>query len=473
MIRSHKISFAIIVPLISMMLLSSMIVVVLSNNVFAQTLHDRTVHELVKQTSGLDEISGISVGDEPKDMVFSGRFNEEIDSEGGILYVTNYDSKTVSLISVVNNTVIEEIPVEAEAEAIVVDATADPVTGGEIERVYVTHDLSASVSVISIYENNSKTVENIPVDVRAGVGLADYQDPITTGGFITDPVTDREMGIVYVIGNEGISLISVENNTVIGGISFEEYPEEYLIPEVLVPSLLKEKVYVGTNSSNSILAISISLNNTEVNTTAIEEIDVGHGTTAIAVDSTIDPVTNESIERVYAVGSDSVSVISIYKNNSKTVENIPVQDEPTSIAVGSTSDPVTGGEIERVYVTHDLSASVSVISIYENNSKTVENIPVQDEPTSIVKHGSVDTVYVANTGSDSVSVIDESAKKVVAGVTFKVDPFNSGSILCDGLTTPSPTEQYIYVYSGVECIAKPNEGFEFVSWEENLEGNST
>jgi hypothetical protein len=31
----------------------------------------------------------------------------------------------------------------------------------------------------------------------------------------------------------------------------------------------------------------------------------------------------------------------------------------------------------------------------------------------------------------------------------------------------------MYVYSGAQCIAKPNEGFEFVSWEENLEGNST
>ena len=83
------------------------------------------------------------------------------------------------------------------------------------------------------------------------------------------------------------------------------------------------------------------------------------------------------------------------------------------------------------------------------------------------------TVYVANSGSDSVTVIDGKANEVVAGVTFHINPFGSGRILCDGLNTPSPTEQYTFVYSGDECKATPNEGFEFASWEENLAGNST
>ena len=41
------------------------------------------------------------------------------------------------------------------------------------------------------------------------------------------------------------------------------------------------------------------------------------------------------------------------------------------------------------------------------------------------------------------------------------------------MTTPSPTAQYFYVYSGAECTAKPNEGFEFVSWAENLTSSAT
>ena len=61
----------------------------------------------------------------------------------------------------------------------------------------------------------------------------------------------------------------------------------------------------------------------------------------------------------------------------------------------------------------------------------------------------------------------------MARITFQVSPFNSGSILCNDLTNPSPLGMHVYVYSGADCTAKSNPGFEFVSWEENLEGNAT
>jgi YVTN family beta-propeller protein len=106
----------------------------------------------------------------------------------------------------------------------------------------------------------------------------------------------------------------------------------------------------------------------------------------------------------------------------------------------------------------------------EKNSQ----IDVGNSPSAIAINYDTNTVYVANEDSDSVSVIDTAANKVVvAGITFQVNPFNSGYIVFDDLTTPSPTAQYFYVYSGAECTAKPNGGFEFVSWEENLGGNST
>jgi YVTN family beta-propeller protein len=355
----------------------ALVVTLLPNNAFAQTLHNQTLYELVKQTSGLDKISGISVGDEPEDMVFSGRYDEEIDSEGGILYVANRGSGTVSLISVKNNTVIEDIPVQNEPTAIAVGSTTDPVTGGEIERVYVAHDSSDIVSVISIFENNTKTVEEIPVGVEP---------------------------------------------------------------------------------------------------------------TAIAIDSRYDPETKKNTEIVYVAGYGeyTVSVISFTENNTKTVENIPAeggfQVEPTAIAIDSRyDDPETDQEKESVYVVDEGSGTVSVISFTENNTKTVENIPVGVGASDIGIIDELDTVYVANSDSNSVSVIDRTANKVVTGTTFQINPFKSGSIVCYDPTTPSPYDltppspigEYIYIYSGTECIAKPNPGFEFVSWEENLDGNST
>lgn len=92
------------------------------------------------------------------------------------------------------------------------------------------------------------------------------------------------------------------------------------------------------------------------------------------------------------------------------------------------------------------------------------------------------TIYVVNAASDSISVIDGFDNKVVAGVTFHLNPFNSGYIECsDGSTTNSKKVtigQIIYVEDNGEksrtvCTAKPYSGFEFVSWQENLGDNST
>jgi YVTN family beta-propeller protein len=177
------------------------------------------------------------------------------------------------------------------------------------------------------------------------------------------------------------------------------------------------------------------------------------------------------LDTVYVANAHSNTVSVISTENNTKIKDIPVGDGPGAIGVD---------EIEHtVYVANLGSNTVSVIST-ENNTK-IKDIPVGDSPTAIGVDQDLGTAYVANFLSDDISVIDGTASEVVAGITFQVNPFNSGYIVCDDptttspndLTPPSPIRQYIYVYSGTQCTAKPNPGFEFVSWEENLPGNST
>ena len=58
------------------------------------------------------------------------------------------------------------------------------------------------------------------------------------------------------------------------------------------------------------------------------------------------------------------------------------------------------------------------------------------------------------------------------GVAFNAQPLNAGNIEC-GKDKPVPIVQQFYMYPGSKCTAKPNQGYEFVSWQENLGGNST
>ena len=82
-----------------------------------------------------------------------------------------------------------------------------------------------------------------------------------------------------------------------------------------------------------------------------------------------------------------------------------------------------------------------------------------------------DIVYVANSGSNTVSVLYGASKQVQAGVSFDVNPFHAGRIECNDITVP--TNQYLYVDFRTQCTAQANQGFQFSSWIENLGSNSS
>ena len=122
---------------------------------------------------------------------------------------------------------------------------------------------------------------------------------------------------------------------------------------------------------------------------------------------------------------------------------------------------------DRIYVANSGSDTISVIST--KNDTKIKDTAVGENPIFVYREGV--TIYVANSGSDSLSLIDGRATKLVAGITIEINHLNSGYIEGDELLPP--TGQYFYLYSGTECIAKPNKGFEFLSWEENITNNST
>lgn len=135
---------------------------------------------------------------------------------------------------------------------------------------------------------------------------------------------------------------------------------------------------------------------------------------------------------------------------------------PSAIAVDGIRD--------RLYVANGGSDTVSVIDT-QNNTRIGKDIPVGKNPSAIAVDEGTNTTYVANSGDDTVSIIDSEANKVVAKVMFNIEASNSGNIQCDNTNGSAPLRQQFYVYSG--CTARPNPGFDFVSWQENLGRNST
>ena len=83
------------------------------------------------------------------------------------------------------------------------------------------------------------------------------------------------------------------------------------------------------------------------------------------------------------------------------------------------------------------------------------------------------TVYVANYPSGTVSVIDDKTQVIAAGVSFDVNPFHAGRILCNNIDSAVPTNQYFFADYQTQCKAQANKGFQFSSWIEKLGGNSS
>ena len=169
--------------------------------------------------------------------------------------------------------------------------------------------------------------------------------------------------------------------------------------------------------------------------------------------------------KVYVANTfdNTISVIDTI-NNTKIGDDIKVGNRPDRIGVDTLR--------HKAYVANYGSNTISVIDTI-NNTKIGDDIRVGNKPAGIGVDTETHTVYVSNSDDNAVSVIDERANKVVIGVIFNVSPFNGGHIECDKSKLIAPTAQQFYLWPGSECSAIPNHGFEFVSWQENLSGNSS
>lgn len=200
---------------------------------------------------------------------------------------------------------------------------------------------------------------------------------------------------VYIVNRDShsVSVISAENKTKIKDIPVGKIPTAIAIDDIT------HTVYVVNFDSDSISVISAE------NNTKIKDIPVGDSPIEIALDH--NPLAPRHI--VYVVNRDSNSISVINGTINELIKNIPVGDWPTSIAISGS-----------IYVTNFLSDSISVVTTQFSEFNHKRDIPVGKTPTAIAIDDITQTVYVANAGSDSVSVIDGISDKVVAGITFEV-----------------------------------------------------
>jgi YVTN family beta-propeller protein len=424
-----------LIPIICGLLITMSYCALINDNMEAQ-VSQNTLKSITNQTNVTALTKArISVGDNP---VSIGGF-------GDYIYVANSGSVTVSVINAQNNTVVKNIPVGKYPSFI----------GGFGDYIYVANSGNNTVSVIDPSTNT--VVKNIPVG----------KYPIFIGGF---------GDYIYVanLGSSTVSVINAQNNTVVKNIPVGKSPRFIYTSG--------NYTYVANSGNNTVSVIDPSTN------TVVKNIPVGKSPSFIYTSGNYTYVANS--------GNNTLSVINAHNNT--VVKNIPVGKIPSFINgfgdyiyvansgnnTVSVIDPSTNTVVKNIPVgkypifidifgfrnyTYVANSGNNTLSVIDPSTKTVvKNITVGQGPSFIHTFG--DAIYVANSVSDSVSLVDSLTNEEVAGMKFDIKPIAAGQIICDGLDTP--INRFLFVSSGAKCIAKPNTGFEFSSWTQNLPRNT-
>jgi len=375
------------------------------------------------------------------------------------------------------------------------------------------HNESTSAVKPGIYGLHTALAASISADVSSGIvnqyNASSIQPGLAVGtypvGVAVNPVTKK----IYATDefSNSVSVISGTSNSVEGTIAVGNFPYGVAV------NPFDSRVYVTNRGSNTVSVIDGSTN-TKFHNITVQNSPVGiavnpsanwiyvtniNSNTVSVIDGITDKVTanitvgkipygvaaNPITKKVYVTNIDSDTVSVINGTTNKITANISVGKNPVGIAV----NPITS----KVYVTNIQSNTVSVIddtthkvtsTITVNPSlggsyrihDPILSMPIAAKFPLIASLVGVDDItnmiYVTNTGSDTVSIIDGNIDSVVVKVGFNVNPPNSGDIQCNGQhILPN---SYLLYRNGTNliCNANAGQGYKFSSWSNIAYGSS-
>jgi YVTN family beta-propeller protein len=315
------------------------------------------------------------------------------------VYVANSASASLSVIEGASGTVTTLGTGQSPAAVAV-----DPLTNS----VYIANSASGTVTVIDGATQQSSTIQ---------VGM-------NPTALVVNPLTNR----VYVATLNNVTVIDTSLRTQPDGSPLTNTTTSVMVginPVALAINLSTNKVYVANQGSNTVSVI-------DGNSNIVTSVPVGAAPAALA----INPLAN--LIFVANSGSANITVIDGVTGlvalapapgplpinpPLPTATPIAVGAKPISIAV----NPVTG----RVFVANSASASLTAIDVVMKagprtsapvQSLATMTIPVGLNPSLLVVNPITNQVFVANSGSASVMVVDGTTSVVTDTVATGNNP---------------------------------------------------
>ena len=368
-----------------------------NNNNNTVSVIDTTTNKVIDTNPNTPQIDPIKVGAGPEGIAY--------DPENELIYVTNRNDGTISVISTTTNRVIDTNPNTPQIDPIKVGETIEGIAYDPgNKRMYVTKIVDDTVSVID-------TTTNKVIDTKPNTPEI---DPIKVGdtpdSIVYDPVNKR-MYVTNVVDGT-VSVIDTTTNKVIDTKPNTPEIDPIMVgagPRGIAYDLVNKIMYVANSRDGT-----VSLIDTTTNTLVGSQIKVGDRPHYIAYD----PVN----KRMYVTNIRGDTVYVIYTATNTVVGNpITVGDQPEGIAY----DPVN--KIMYVANTNVLDSYVAIINTTTNI--VIGFITVGDQPEGIAYDPVNKRMYVTNRDDNTVSVINTTTNKVIDTNpnTPQIDPIKVGA----------------------------------------------
>lgn len=326
------------------------------------------------------------------------------------VYVANFNSRNVSVISVATGQLVGSIAVPA---TLPFDLAYVPVT----YRVYLTDAYGGATDVDVIDASSNSVVGTITVgDNPHGIAW----DPLNNELFVAN------------MGSDTVSVITSENDSVVATLPVGSQPDAVAYDPV------NHLLYVTNDGSDNVTVINPAIPVVEGSIPVGSLFTTSWYGTSIACDTSTGSlyVTND--------GSNNVTVINA---SNRVVANVAVGQAP----FGDAFDPSTG----LVYVANTNSGNVS--EIRAATYAVVGSVPVETYPTGVLAAGTTGHVFVSNYGSDTVSEIGNGSAPTEYLVRFTEAGLAVGSpwqVTLNGTTLTSTNASIVFT--------EPNGSYAFI-----------
>ncbi|MDF0681213.1 MAG: hypothetical protein P0116_09635, partial [Candidatus Nitrosocosmicus sp.] len=356
-------------------------------------------------------------------------------------------------------------------------------------KMYVIYKNSSEITILNGSNNkiiNTISIEGFPtdLDINSDRNKIYVANPLHNSIVIIDGITDTLSGNISSIKNPVTSAINPIDNMIYVANGSEKiysingYSNELLLNTTLdvVPAEMEydknlKRLFIsygeGSNQNKSYSVMILeeyydSRDNLVFN--ILENITIGSSTYPPKL--TVNPNTNILyVSHTGKFEDTSISLIDSYTN--RIMANMTINGR---LSFAQISDMIASSKDDLLYVVLNPSIDEYVGRIVIIDPKTKEMINNETLglwPGGMAINLNTKSIYVANTESDTLSIIDTKSNKVTAGINFKINPPHSGNIICNGEIVSDKYERYT-AGTNILCEIKENAGFQFSSWNSDL-----